>query len=133
MGKPLAIFFRKYTSFQLQYSRNSIVDYCIVSEDLIEDVIYFHVHDHLPHLSDHAKLPLKLSVSVANFSLSAEKDTTYDMPSSYRWFKDEQINKFMKSPYILDNQKLSIDDAIDSFNGIIYTAWAKSVKKKKNK
>ena len=39
----------------------------------------------------------------------------------------------MKSPYISDNQKLSIDDAIDSFNGIIYTACAKSLKKIKNK
>ena len=75
------IFLAKYTSFQ--YNGNSVVVYCIVSEDLIEDVIYFHVHDHLPHLSDHAKLSLKLSVSVANFSFSAEKDTTYDMPSSY--------------------------------------------------
>ena len=45
----------------------------------------------------------------------------------------DQISKFMKSPYILDRQKLSIDDAIDSFNGIIYTACAKSLKKIENK
>ena len=56
-----------------------------------KDVIHFHVHEHLPHLSNHAKLPLKLSVSVANFSFSAEKDITYDMPSSYRWFKDSSF------------------------------------------
>ena len=85
-GKTFGDLFGKYTSFQ--YNGNSVADYCIVSEDLIEDVIYFHVHDHLPHLSDHAKLSLKLSASVANFSFSAEKDTTYDMQSSYRWFKD---------------------------------------------
>ena len=53
---------------------------------------------------------------------------TFDTPDV-----KEQISKFMKSPYISDNQKLSIGDAIDSFNGIIYTACAKSLKKIKNK
>ena len=84
-GKTFRDLFGKYTSFQ--YNGNSVVDYFIVSEDLIEGVIYFHVHEHLPHLSDHAKLSLKLSVSAANFSFSADKDRTYDMPSSYRWLK----------------------------------------------
>ena len=55
-GKTFGDFFGKYTVFP--HNGYSVVDYCIVSEDLNEDVIYFHVHDHLPHLSDHAKLSL---------------------------------------------------------------------------
>ena len=52
--------FGKYTSFQ--YNGNSVVDYGIVSDCLVDNVLYFHVHDHIPHLSDHAKLSMKLSV-----------------------------------------------------------------------
>ena len=44
-----------------QYNRKSVVDNCVVSESLIENVIYFHVNVHIPHLSDLAKLSLKIS------------------------------------------------------------------------
>ena len=69
-GRTCGDSFGKYTSFQ--YNGNSVVDYCIVSESLIKDVIYFHVHVHLPYLSDHAKLFLKLKASVANIGISDE-------------------------------------------------------------
>ena len=63
--------FGKYTSFQ--YNCNRVVDYCNVSESSIESVIYFHVHDHIPHLSDHAKLSLKLTASYTeSFSLEGD-------------------------------------------------------------
>ena len=145
-GRTFGDSFGKYTSFQ--YNGNSVVDYCIVSESLIKEVIYFHVHDHLPYLSDHAKLSLKLKASVANIGVSDENDKTSDMPTSYRWFKDspflfqkafdthevkEQIRKFMNSSFTGDNHKLLTDDAVESFNGIIYTVCEKSLKKIKHK
>ena len=68
---------------------------------------------------------------------------TSDMPTSYRWFKDspfllqkafdthevkDQIRKFMNSSFTGENHKLLTDDAVESFNGIIYTVCEKSLK-----
>ena len=49
----------------LRYSTMTMVlsNNCIASEGLIEFVLFFHVHDHIPHLTDHAKLSVKLSAS----------------------------------------------------------------------
>ena len=85
-GKTFGDRFGKYTSFQ--YNGNSVVDYFIVSEGLIEHVLYFHVHDHIPHLSDHAKLSVKLSASIPETSGLSENITYHQMPKSYKWFKD---------------------------------------------
>ena len=60
-GKIFDDRFGKYTS--LQYNDNGVVEYCIASEGLIEYVLFFHVHDHIPHLTDHAKLSVNLSAS----------------------------------------------------------------------
>ena len=92
-GKTFGARFGKYTSFQ--YNGNSVVDYCIASEGLIEHVLYFHVHDHIPHLSDHAKLSVKLSASFSVSNKIIENNACQHMPNSYKWFKD--------SPYLFQN------------------------------
>ena len=66
------------------------------------------------------------------------------MPSSYRWIKEssfifqkafitddikEKINRFMESSFIVQNQKFSTTEAVDSFNNTMYTACSKSLKK----
>ena len=48
-----------------------VVDYCIVSDDIIESVLFFHEHNHIPHLSDSAKLSVKLSAKFSH-SYSSE-------------------------------------------------------------
>ena len=143
-GKTFGDRFGKYTSFQ--YNGNSVVDYCIVSEGLIEHVLYFHVHDHIPHLSDHAKLSVKLSASIPETSGLSENITCHQMPKSYKWFKDspflfqrafdtddvkQLVRKFMESSFAIDNDVLSIDQAVENFNSIIYTACSKSLKQSK--
>ena len=143
-GKTFGDRFGKYTSFQ--YNGNSVVDYCIVSEGLIEHVLYFHVHDHIPHLSDHAKLSVKLSASIPESSGFSENITCHQMPKSYKWFKDspflfqrafdtddvkQLVRKFMESSFAIDNDVLSIDQAVENFNSIIYTACSKSLKQSK--
>ena len=143
-GKTFGDRFGKYTSFQ--YNGNSVVDYCIVSEGLTEHVLYFHVHDHIPHLSDHAKLSLKLSASIPETSGLSENITCHQMPKSYKWFKDspflfqrafdtddvkQLVRKFMESSFAIDNDVLSIDQAVENFNSIIYTACSKSLKQSK--
>ena len=122
----------KYTSFQ--YNGNSVVDYCIVSDDIIESVLSFHVHDHIPHLSDHAKLSVKLAAQFSHCMSPIENGVSYNMLNSYRWTKEssfifqkafntddvkEKISRFMESSFIVQNQKFSTTEAVDSFNDII--------------
>ena len=76
-GKTFGDMFGKYTSFQ--YNGNSVVDYCIISEN---------VHDHIPYLSDHAKISLKLIASINNNTMSSKEHKTYDVPRMYKWYKD---------------------------------------------
>ena len=57
-GRAFGDTFGNYTCFQ--YNGNSVVDYCIVSECLYDSVLYFKVHNHIPLLSDHANLTVKL-------------------------------------------------------------------------
>ena len=40
----------------------------------------------------------------------------------------KQISRFMESSFIVQNQKFSTTEAVDSFNNIIYTACSKSLK-----
>ena len=144
-GKTFGDRFGKYTSFQ--YNGNSVVDYCIVSEGLIEHVLYCHVHDHIPHLSEHAKLSVKLSASFSDSTVLTENNTCHRMPNSYKWFKDspflfqkafdtddvkQMVRKFMESSFVIDNDVLSTDQAVENFNSIIYTACSKSLKQSKN-
>ena len=68
------------------------------------------------------------------------------MPNSYKWFKDstylfqkafdtdevkQMVIKFMDSPFVVDNDVLSTDQAVNNFNSIIYTACSKSLKQVK--
>ena len=49
-GKTCGDMLGKYTSFQ--YNGNSVLYYCIFSDDIIESVLFFHVHSHIPRLTD---------------------------------------------------------------------------------
>ena len=59
------------------------------------------------------------------------------MPNSYKWFKNspylfhkafdtdgvkQMARTFMDTPFVVDNDVLSTDQAVDNFNSIIYTA-----------
>ena len=122
-GKTFGDMFGKYTSFQ--YNRNSVADYCIISENVVNDVIYFHVHDHIPYLSDHAKISLKLIASI-----NTKEDKTYDVPKMYKWYKDsaflfqkafdtpevrQQVRKFIYFILYSENQCKSKLDKICIF------------------
>ena len=116
----------KYTSFQ--YNGNSV---------------FCHVHNHIPHLSDHAKLSVKLAAQFSHYMSPTENGVSYNMPNSYRWIKKpsfifqkafntddlkEKISRFMELSFIVQNQKFSTTEAVDSFSDIVYTACSKSLK-----
>ena len=51
-GRAFGDIFGKHTCFQ--YNGNSAVDYCIVSESLFRNVLFFHFQELKSLLSDHA-------------------------------------------------------------------------------
>lgn len=53
-GRTFGDYSGKFTSFQ--YNGNSVVDYCLISNSFARSVLYFNVNEHLPILSDHAKI-----------------------------------------------------------------------------
>ena len=100
--------------------------------------------NHIPHLSDHAKLSVRLAAQFSYYMSSIENGVSYNMPNSYRWIKEssfifrkafnaddvkEKISRFMESSFIVQNQKFSTTEAVYSFYDVIYTACSKSLKK----
>ena len=139
--KHLWYSFCKYTS--CQYNGNSVVDYCIASEGLIEYLLYFHVHNHIPHLSDHAKLSVNFSSSFSESNKILENNARQHVPNSYKWLKDsaylfqkafdtneikQMVRTLMDPPFVVDNNVLSSDQAVDNFNIIIYITCSKLLK-----
>lgn len=133
-----------FNSFQ--YNGNSVVDYCIASRNILTNVLYFHVHDHIPMLSDHAKITLQL---IANFQEVHTTEKAKPMPDVYLWQKEssllfqqalssddvqQKISKFMDKAFVSPNiDKAISDQALGDFNDIIYTACSKSLKKSSKK
>ena len=61
-GRTLGDLYGKFT-YQTPTGA-SVVDYVVASEELLKDVIYFHVHSCIPMLSDcHSKVSVSLKAS----------------------------------------------------------------------
>ena len=109
----------------------------------MEVYYFFHIHNYIPHLSDHAKLSVKLAAQFSHYFSPTENGVSYNMPNSYRRIKEssfifqnafstddvkEKISRFMES-FIEQNHKFSTTETVDSFNDIIYTVCSKSLQK----
>ena len=69
-GRTFVDYMGKFTSYQ--YNGNSVIDHCIMSEEQISNIIYFHVDDPVLRLSDHSKISVKI---IANFHKSKDNKT----------------------------------------------------------
>ena len=125
----------KLTSFQ--YNGNSVVDYCIISDVLFDKILYFQVENHIPWLSDHAKLNVKL---YANFCRTINDNTLINFPPSWKWL-DTSLLDFKIALSSIDIKKKiesykntsfnNVDEMVSNLNSIIYTACDKCLKKRK--
>ena len=133
-GRTLGDSSGKPTCFQ--YNGNSVVDYCIVSDKIYENILYFQVENHIPHVSDHAKIVVKLH---AKFEDKVNNSNIlYDMPGSWHW-KESSYFDFQLACMSNDVKGLinnfksvtfnSIDEMTESLGNIIYNICDKSLKK----
>ena len=112
------------------------MDYCIVSDNMADKVLYFQVEDHIPFLSDHAKITLKL---FAKFETAHSISSLQEIPPSWQW-KDTSAVDFNISLSSLDiKNKIEhfkicnnedVDSMVDNFNNIMYTVCERSLKRK---
>lgn len=72
------------------YTGSSVVNYFIVSERLLEDVLYISVSDFITLLSDcHCKISLKL---MSSFQREYTNDNMRTFPDKYIWDQNSVVN-----------------------------------------
>ena len=81
-GRTFGDFKGKFTSYQ--YNGNSVIDYCLISEEKLANVIYFHVDDPILRLSDHSRISVRI---VANFWPNEVKTCSQSFPEQFKWEK----------------------------------------------
>ena len=131
----------------------SIADYMLASEELLKDVIYFHVHPFQPIFSDcHSKISVCIKASVKHRQCIQNKNE--HMPNSFKWNINSserfikaleareisnKINLFMERKF--NCNETDVQNACDLFEKFVLQAATKSliikrsnkVKKKCNK
>ena len=135
-GRTLGDLCGSYTCYQP--SGSSVVDYMLVSEDLLTSVSYFLVHN-LSDLSDHCQISCMIQ---CNYNIVQKENTGLSMPDKYIWDDTSQeknqnalishsaqelIIKFKNNTYSESNLDIMIDD----LNNIFITVGDISLKKKK--
>ena len=123
-----------FTSYK--YNDNSVVDYMLVSENLLSQILYFNVAVNIPRLSDHSKLSCKI---MANYSTRHTVENLISFSPQYKWssisadnFKDALCSNIVKQK-IKDFENLaqssSVDHMVSKLNDIIVTAADISLQK----
>ncbi|CAC5392082.1 unnamed protein product [Mytilus coruscus] len=137
-GRAFGDYQGKFTSYQ--YNGNSVIDYCLVTEDFIENVLYFHVDDPIHRLSDHAKVSVRLLASV---QVNCLKENLDDFPMKFKWEtispelflnapKSDEIKvKIQDLKNIQTQSQSKVEAALHSLHDILKMSANKLIKKKK--
>ena len=119
---------------------SSVVDYVISSEELLKDVIYFHVHEFKPLFSDcHCKISFSIK---ASFQQNTYLRNNEKMPKQFKWNKYSaekfkralnnqdivfKIKSFLSTEFDLNDN--GIDSACSKFEDIIISVANQSLSK----
>ena len=79
-GRTFGDFSGKFTSYQ--YNGNSVIDFCLVSEEQMSNVIYFHVDDPVLRLADHSKISVRM---IANFWQNELNTCSQSFREQFKW------------------------------------------------
>ena len=137
-GRTVGDFKGKYTSYQ--YNGNSVIDYCLISEEQLSNGLYFHVEDPVLRLSDHSKISLRL---MARFQQNVYKECPHSFPEQFKWesISPRLFNELLQREEIkqkLDvlsnisvSETLDINSVVTNFKELLLSVANVSLKKKK--
>ena len=108
----------------------STVDYVLTSEELLKDIIYFHVHEFKPLFSHcHSKVSFSVKASCKPRAFTKNDE---EMPSQFKWtqYSPEKLNRALNNPEIkshinsflstqFDINDHGIDSACSKFEEIV--------------
>ena len=141
-GRVFGNIFGNYTCYTPNGA--SVVDYVLVSENILEQIIFFHVSSFVPTLFDcHCKLEWEIS---ANYCVSGELNVsikTYDRSPNLAWSDDsatqfqcalssDQIQNCISKFNNIQIQQIqtSVDDAAAELSNIFISAAIMSLKRR---
>ena len=128
----------KFTSYQ--YNGNSVIDYCLISEEAMTKVLYFHVDDPILRLSDHSKISVRMT---ANFLPNKRKTCPMTFPKQFKWesispqlfaqsLREDVISSRLEDILASQiNDESDINMIVSNFSNVIISAANKSLKKRK--
>ena len=126
-----------------KWNGSSVVDYAIVSENLLDYVSYFKVNQTLGDMSDHCCISFKIQASFSNLNLIASSinEEIVSYPIKFKWHENaipmlqsamtsqvlqDEIKNFCERQFDLTEQ--SIDEATEAIGQIYKIAAEKSLK-----
>ena len=86
-GRTFGDLYGNYTCFTPNGA--SVVDYSIVSESALDNILYFKVSEFKPTLSDcHCKIEWEMSANYCSTTPKGENCNVFEMPCRYMWSED---------------------------------------------
>ena len=141
-GRVLGDMFGNYTCHTPNGS--STVDYVILSESILDQILYFSVSNFIPTLSDtHCKIEWELLATYKQHNTS-RNSFTHPMSPNFIWDDDSanhfamalsstdiqnQLQEFNKKN--IQDSQISIDEASAELTNIIYSVASRSLKRRK--
>lgn len=128
-----------------QYNGSSVVDYAICSEDLLDDIPYFKVHNFIGTISDHCMISFSLKQKARR--TTSKHSTLHDLPLNFKWHEDSEaafkaalslpkIQTIIKEAQILTDRcssEHSIQEATDKLSSVFTEAAKISLKLRKKR
>ena len=128
-----------------KWNGSSVVDYVIVSEELLGQVSNFKINDHLSDISDHCCISfcVKAQYGVCN---DKTKGNLLPLPNTFKWHNDsaylyqqalaspiimKEVESFMTSEFVSESN--GIEKACEKLSSIIVSAAKMSLKCKSHK
>jgi hypothetical protein len=124
-----------------KWNGSSVVDYALVSEALLDKILYFQVSEYIGTISDHCCI--KFKIKTPKFQMSKTEELVLPLPTSYKWDNDAltsysealvlpetqaDIEQFMKAPYKLREEDVNL--ATEKLTSIFLKAADKTLKKR---
>ena len=111
-----------------KHNGNSSIDYCIVNENLFNEINLFEVGNHLSDISDHSKMSCHIKrIKYKNEKRHCDNLKLESVPLGYIWHNErfiEALNSNMTEREVtqfLFNSGENVNENVNGFNKIIYS------------